>query len=77
MTTLKEHAAYLVTGLVIIELALNIKGDLCYALLQHMLYREYDIVAFILLLIFFTVKLTEALVDLRHAAEARKYDNAA
>ena len=56
MTTLKEHAAYLVTGLVVIELALNIKGDLCYALLQHMLYREYDIVAFILFLIFFTVK---------------------
>jgi hypothetical protein len=76
MTTLKEHAAYLVTGLVVIELALNIKGDLCYALLQHMLYREYDIVAFILLLIFFMVKLTEALVDFRHAAEARKYDNA-
>jgi hypothetical protein len=76
LPTLKEHAAYLVTGLVVIELALNIKGHLCYALLQHLLYREYDIAAFILFLIFLTVKLTEAAVDVRHMRQERRYDNA-
>ena len=74
--SLKEHAAFVVTGIVIIEMALNIKGHLCYALLQHMLFREFDIAIAIVFAIFVTVKLTETLVDMWHAVESRKYDNA-
>ncbi len=74
--SMKEHAAFVVTGIVIIEMALNIKGHLCYALLQHMLFREFDLAIAIIFSIFLTVKLTEACVDLWQALETRKYDNA-
>jgi hypothetical protein len=73
--SVKEHAAFVVTGIVIIEMALNIKGHLCYALLQHMLFREFDIAIVIIFAIFLTMKLTEAFVDVWHALETRKYDN--
>ncbi|HMK38119.1 MAG TPA: hypothetical protein VK569_02185, partial [Bacteroidota bacterium] len=74
--SMKEHAAFVVTGIVIIEMALNIKGYLCYALLQHLLYREFDIAIAIVFAIFLTVKLTEVCVDLWHGLETRRYDNA-
>lgn len=73
--SMKEHAAFVVTGIVIIEMALNIKGHLCYALLQHMLFREFDLAIAIVFAIFLTVKLTEAFVDVWHAREMRKYDD--
>lgn len=73
--SLKEHAAFVVTGIVIIEMALNIKGHLCYALLQHLLFREFDLAIAIVFAIFFTVKLTEAFADLWHLLESRRYDN--
>ena len=73
--SLKEHAAFVVTGIVIIEMALNISGHLCYALLRHMLYREYDIAIAIAFAIFLTVKVTEACVDVWHALEERRYAN--
>ena len=73
--SMKQHAAFVVTGIVIIEMALNIKGHLCYALLQHMLFREFDVAIAIVFAIFLTVKLTEAGVDLWHALESGKYDN--
>jgi len=71
----KEHITFIVTGLVIIEMALNIKGHLCYALLQHILYKEFDIAIAIVFGIYLVVKLTEAGVDAWHAIELRKYDN--
>lgn len=73
----KEHVTFIVTGLVIIEMALNIKGHLCYALLQHILYREFDIAIVIVFGIYLVVKLTEAGVDAWYALELRKYDNVA
>ena len=72
----KEHVTFIVTGLVIIEMALNIKGHLCYALLQHILFKEFDIAIAIVLLIFIAVKLVEAGVDVWYYREQRKYDNA-
>jgi hypothetical protein len=74
--SLKEHAAFLVTGLVIIEMALNIKGHLCYTLLQHILFREYDLVILIVFGIFSVVKATELVVDIWHGMLARRYGNA-
>lgn len=70
---LKEHAAFLVTGLIIIEMALNIQGHLCYELLQQILYRQYDVVAVIMFGIFFAVKVTEIVIDLWHDGEKRRY----
>lgn len=73
--TVKEHASFLITGLVIIEMALNIQHHLCYELLQNILYKQYDVVLAILLGIFFVVKATEIVVDGWHLHEARKYEN--
>jgi hypothetical protein len=74
--SMKEHVTFIVTGLVIIEMALNIKGHLCYALLQHILYREYDIAIAIVFLIFLAVKAVEMCIDAWHVGEMRKYENA-
>jgi len=70
---LKEYASFLVTGLIIIEMALNIQGHLCYELLQQILYRQYDVACFIVFGIFFTVKATEVGVDIWHEREKKRY----
>ena len=70
---LKEHASFLVTGLVIIEMALNIQGHFCYELLQQILYRQYDVVCAMIFGIFTIVKMTEITVDVWHDREKRKY----
>ena len=76
-SSLKEHAAFLITGLIIIEMALNIQGHLGYELLQNILYRRYDIVATILFDMFLLVKVTALVIDVRSDREERKYANAA
>ena len=73
--TLKEQASFLITGLIIIEMALNIHGHLCYELLQNILLEQYDIVLVILLGLFLVVKMTEILVDLWMGIETMKYEN--
>ncbi len=73
--TLKEQASFLITGLIIIEMALNIQGHLCYELLQNILYRRYDVALAIILGIFLLVKVTEILVDLRQHREELRYEN--
>jgi hypothetical protein len=72
---LKEHASFLISGLIIIEMALNIQGHLGYELLQNILYRRYEVVVAILLAIFLVVKATEILVDIWSFKEARRYEN--
>lgn len=71
--TLKEHASFLITGLVIIEMALNIQGHLSYEMLKNVLFRQYDVVLAIVLGIFLLVKATEIAVDLRVALDERRY----
>lgn len=73
--TIKEQAAFLITGLVIIEMALNIHGHLSYEMLRQLLFRNYDIVIAILLTIFTAVKLTELAADLVMIRLNRKYSN--
>ncbi len=77
LLTLKEHASFLVTGLVIIEMALNIQGRLGYELLQNVLFKQYDVVAAIVLGIFITIKATEIVVESRFYHLSRKYENRA
>lgn len=76
LPALKEHASFLISGLIIIEMALNIQGHLGYELLQNILYRRYEVVLAILLAIFLVVKATEILVDVWTHNEARRYENA-
>jgi len=54
-------------------MALNIQGHFCYELLQQILYRQYDIAAFIIFGIFLTVKVTEIAIDVWEHKEKRKY----
>ena len=63
LTTLKEQASFLITGLIIIEMALNIQGHLCYELMQNILYKNLSVVLIILFGIFLIVKLTEIVID--------------
>ncbi len=72
---IKELSALLITGIVIIEMALNIQGYLCYEMLQNILYKNYDVVIFIVLLIFITVKTTEFFVDVKYYRLTQKYEN--
>jgi ABC-type dipeptide/oligopeptide/nickel transport system permease component len=75
LPALKEHASFLITGLIIIEMALNIQGHLCYELLQNVLFRQYDVVVAIILGIFLVVKTTEIIVDAWHHHEVKRYEN--
>ena len=73
--TLKQHAAFLITGLVIIEMALNIQGHLSYEMLKNVLYKQYDVLLLIVFGIFLLVKTTEILVDVWAMRDAKKYGN--
>jgi len=75
LTTLKEHASFLITGLIIIEMALNIQGHLGYEMLQNILYKQYDVVVSIILGVFLIVKATDIAVDAWFHWESRKYEN--
>ncbi len=70
--TVKEQASFLITGLVIIEMALNIQGHLCYELLQTLLFKQYDVALAIILGIFWIVKATEMLTDARIYLKQRR-----
>ena len=75
--TLKEHASFLITGLVIIEMALNIQGHLSYEMLKNILSKQYDVVLCIVLGIFLLVKATEIAVDLWSERGLKHYENRA
>lgn len=76
ISALKQHVAFLITGLIIIEMALNIQGHLCYELLKSLLFEDYEVAAAIIIGIFFAVKLAELFIDLWYEREFRKYHNA-
>ncbi|MBN2188509.1 MAG: hypothetical protein JW699_03565 [Chitinispirillaceae bacterium] len=76
LSTIKEQASFVITGLIIIEMALNIHGYLNYEMLRQLLYRNYSIVVVMMLLIFYTVKMTEIYSDYLVHRENRKYENA-
>ena len=75
LSTIKEQASFLITGLIIIEMALNIHGNLNYELLRQILYKNYEIVILIVLSIFYTVKCTEIFTDYLVYREMQKYEN--
>jgi len=75
ISSIKEQASFLISGLVIIEMALNIQGHLCYELLQNILYKNFQIVLLIVFLIFLLLKVTEIYSDYLHHHYSTKYDN--
>jgi hypothetical protein len=75
LSTIKEQASFLITGLIIIEMALNIHGHLTYELLRQLLYKNYPIVIVIMLVIFYTVKMTEIATDYLVHRKNRAYEN--
>jgi hypothetical protein len=75
LSTIKEQASFLITGMIITEMALNLHGYLNYELLRQMLYGNLDIVVVMLLGIFYTVKGTEIFTDYLVHREELKYEN--
>jgi len=75
LSTLKEQASFLITGLIIIEMALNIHGYLNYEMLRQILYKNYELVVLIAAYIFYTVKFTEIFTDYLMYREMKKYEN--
>jgi hypothetical protein len=75
IATIKEQASFLITGLIIIEMALNIHGHLTYELLRQILYKNYDIVIVIIMGIFYVVKGTDIVTDYLMHRERLKYEN--
>ena len=73
LSTIKEQASFLITGLIIIEMALNIQNHLCYELLQNILYSNYAVVVSIVLAIYFLVKATEITVDFIMVKKIRQF----
>ncbi len=72
---LKEQTAFLLTSLIIIEMALNIHGHLCYTLLQDILFQRYGWVYLSLIAVFFLMKCVELSLDLYDGYERKKYAN--
>lgn len=75
LQTIKEQASFLISGLIIIEMALNIQGHFSYELLKQLLYKNYDIVIVIVLGIFYLVKMTEVFADWITYKESLTYEN--
>ncbi len=75
LSTIKEQASFLITGMIITEMALNLHGYFSYELLRQILYGNIDIVIVMLLLIFYTVKATEIGTDYMVFKEGQKYEN--
>ncbi len=71
----KQISRFVITGLIIIGMALNIQSGLFYEMLQSFLFKEFDILFFILFLIFFSVKLIDVFIDLYSLKLESKYDN--
>ena len=75
LSTIKEQASFLITGMIITEMALNLHGYLSYELLRQMLYGNADIVIVMVLGIFYLVKATEIFTDYLVFKEEKKYSN--
>ncbi len=74
LSTFKEQAAFVITSLVIIEMALNIHGHLSYELLQQLLYKNFDQALYIVLGLFLIVKGTELFTDVLLFKKQQKLD---
>ncbi len=75
LSVFREQASFLISCMMIIEMALNIHGHLGYELLQRLLFREYITAGAMIFGIFIIVKCTELFTDYRMILETRRYTN--
>jgi hypothetical protein len=75
LSTIKEQASFLITGMIITEMALNLHGYYSYEMLRQMLYGNLNILIVMFLGIFYTVKATEIFTDILVYQENLKYEN--
>ena len=75
LSTIKELSSFLITGLIITEMALNIHGHLSYELMRQMLYKNYPQAIAIVFALFITVKATEVLADILIHRTSLRYQN--
>jgi hypothetical protein len=75
LSTINEQASFLITGLIIIEMALNIQNHFSYELLQHLLYKNYLVALIMIFAIFLIVKLTEMCTDYWRFLEKESVSN--
>ncbi|MCB0834201.1 MAG: hypothetical protein KDC45_12120 [Bacteroidetes bacterium] len=76
-STFKEQASFLMTGLILVEMALNIQGRLGYEMLKQITYHNFDFVLLILFFLFFIVKLTQLITDSLANRRRMLYENTA
>ena len=72
--TIKEQASFVISGLVIIEMALNIHGQFNYELLQQVLYKNYHFVALMALGLFILIKLTDIAAEYLKHSQLKRMD---
>jgi hypothetical protein len=75
LSTINEQASFMITGLIIIEMALNIQNHFSYELLQHLLYKNNLVALIMIFAIFLLVKLTEIATDYWRFQAAKKISN--
>lgn len=75
LNSVRELAAFTITSLIILEMALNIQGRYGYELLRQVLYGNYADVLAMMLGLFLIVKLTEAGLDYVIYKQNLKYGN--
>jgi len=73
--TVRELAAFTITSLIILEMALNIQGRYGYELLRQVLYGNYADVLAMMLGLFLIVKITEVAIDYHLYKQKLKYEN--
>ncbi len=75
LSAFREQASFLISCMIIIEMALNIHGHLGYELLQRLLFRDYFTTGAMIFGIFIIVKGTELLTDFRILFETQRHSN--
>lgn len=73
--TVRELAAFTITSLIILEMALNIQGRYGYELLRQLLYGNLTDVFVMMAGLFLMVKLTDAVIDLAAFRQDSRYLN--
>jgi len=73
--TVRELAAFTITSLIILEMALNIQGRYGYELLRQVLYGNYGDVLAMMLGLFLIVKITEVAIDYHIYKQKLKFEN--
>ncbi len=75
LSAFKEIVRFQITGMIIVELSLNIQNGFFYGMLKSLMNKQYDVLLFVLMLIFFAVKFADVIADYFFAKENAKYEN--